>query len=376
MAGQFGHLTGDALLIKISQRGQERLRDNLDFEKQNGGRMNNKGNGNTGLLGALLSGLFVLLISCQQSQKQNKMEPKPIYQEGYIQGNGVRLQYLDWGGSGQPLVLIPGLFDSPYLFEDIGSSLRNNFRVIAYSRRGHGKSEASDSDYSNSTLVSDLKLLLDSLEIDKANLLGWSWAGNEITEFAIRYPERTNKLIYFESGYDLSEEAFKNILKTLPLSPFADSLDLYSFDAYREWYHKFWFADMDWNPTLEANLKATTQIGSDGTVTTIPNDNISKLLLESGMSYHRDYKMIQAPTLVIYTKRFFVPPVKDSNVVSVYEEMEKNIISPWRLSSMNQIKSEIKNVTIKEMPLGTHTSSIFLSKDSLIKSINTFLLNQ
>ena len=45
----------------------------------------------------------------------------------------------------------------------------------------------------NSTLVSDLKLPLDSLEIQKANLLGWSWAGNEITEFAIRHPERINK---------------------------------------------------------------------------------------------------------------------------------------------------------------------------------------
>ena len=253
--------------------------------------------------------------------------------------------------------------------------MRTNFRIIAYSRRGHCKSEASNSDYSNSTLVSDLKLLLDSLEIDKANLLGWSWAGNEITEFAIRYPERTNKLIYFESAYDLSDEAFRNILKTLPRSPFADSLDLRNFNAYREWYHKFWFADIEWNPILEANLKATTQVGSDETVTTIPNDNISKLLLESGMSYHRDYKMIQAPALVIYTKHFFVPPVKDDKIVSVYKEMEKNIISPWRLSSMNQIKSELKNVTIKEMPLGSHTSFIFLNGDSLVKSINAFLLN-
>ena len=70
------------------------------------------------------------------------------------------------------------------------------------------KSKAAGSDYDNPTLISDLKLLLDSLKIVKANLPGWSMGGNEITEFAIRYPERTNKLIYFESGYDLSEETF------------------------------------------------------------------------------------------------------------------------------------------------------------------------
>lgn len=302
-------------------------------------------------------------------------EFKTIYQEGFIQGNGVKLQYLDWGGSGQPLVLIHGLGDSPYIFSDMASSLRNNFRIIAYSRRGHCKSEAIDSGYDNPILVSDLKLLLDSLKISKANLLGWSMGGNEITEFAIRYPERTNKLIYFESGYDLSEEAFKKILKTIPQSLFPDSKNLRTLDTYRKWYHKIWFADVDWNPTLEANLKATTQVNPNSSVTTIPNDSISKILLESAMSYHRDYKMIQAPVLAIYTKRFFVPPVNEENIVSLYEDMEKNIINPWRLSSMNSINSELKNVIIKEMPFGSHTSFIFLSRDSLIESINSFLLN-
>jgi pimeloyl-ACP methyl ester carboxylesterase len=316
-----------------------------------------------------------MLISCQQSQKQNQIEVKPSYQEGFVQGNGVKLHYLDWGGSGQPLVLIHGLGDSPYLFEDLASSLKSNFRVIAYSRRGHCKSEASDSDYSNSALVSDLRLLLDSLHLDKANLLGWSMGGNEITEFAIRYPERTDRLIYFEAGYDLSDEAFKNILKTLPRSFLADGLDLQTLDAYRTWYHKFWFADVNWNPTLEANLKATTQVNPDSSVTTIPNDNIFKMVLESAMSYHRDYKRIKSPALAIYTKRFFVPPVTDDSVVSVYEDIETKIVNPWRSRNIYQIKTELKNVTIKEVSLGSHTSFIFLSNDYLIETINSFLLD-
>lgn len=329
------------------------------------------------MLTILLFFLFSLVYSQseKQSQQQNKMETKPIYQEGFIQGHGVKLQYLDWGGSGQPLVLIHGLGDSPYIFDDLASSLKNNFRIIAYSRRGHCQSETIDTNYDNNTLVSDLKLLLDSLKISKANLLGWSMGGNEITEFAIRYPERTNKLIYFESGYDLSEEAFKKILKTIPKSPFPDSSDLCTIDSYRKWYHNFWFPDVDWNPTLEANLKASTQINPDGSVTTIPNDSIFKKLLELAMSYHRDYKLIQAPALAMYTKQFFVPPVKDDDVVAAYEEMEKNIINPWRLSNIARIRTELKNVIIKEMPEGSHVSFIFLSTDSLVKSINSFLLN-
>ena len=319
--------------------------------------------------------LFALLISCGQSQQLNKMETKPGYQEHFIQGNDVKLHYLDWGGSGQPLILIHGLGDSPYIFEDLASSLKSKYRIIAYSRRGHVKSTTRTHDYNNATLVADLKLLLDSLKIDKASLLGWSMGGNEITEFAIRYPERTHKLIYFESGYDLSQEAFKNILKALPKSLFPVHSDQSSLDAYRKWYHNFWFADVDWNPTLETNLRATTQINSDGSVTTIPDDNISKLLLESAMNYPRDYKTIHAPSLVIYTKQFFVPPNNDQETVSVYEDIEKNIITPWRLNNMKQMKAELKNVKIEIMPSGSHTSFIFLSRDSLIESITTFLDN-
>lgn len=304
------------------------------------------------------------------------MGSTPIYKEGFVQGNGIKLHYLDWGGTGQPLVLIHGFGDSPYLFEDLASSLHNNFRIIAYSKRGHGKSEVVNSDYDNLSLVSDLQLLLDSLKIGKAHLLGWSMGGNDITEFAIRHPERTNKLIYVESGYDLSDEAFKNILKTIPQSPFPSVADLSTLDAYRKWYHKFWFSDVEWNPTLEANLKATTQVNPDSSVTIIPNDSISSMIMKSAMSYHRDYTMIQSPALAIYAKPFFVPPVNDEPVVVAYENMEKDIISPWRLSNINRMKAELKNVTIKEWSEGSHTSLIFLSKDSLVASINAFLLEE
>ena len=327
------------------------------------------------MLKELIIGLFAILISCGQSHHLNKMETKPVYQEDFIQGNDVKLHYLDWGGSGKPLILIHGLGDSPYLFEDLASSLKSKFRIIAYSRRGHAKSTTRTHDYDNATLVADLKLLLDSLDIEKASLLGWSMGGNEITEFAIRYPEITDKLIYFESGYDLSQEAFKNILKALPKSLFPVHSDQRSLDAYRKWYHKFWFADVDWNPTLEANLRATTQINPDGGIATIPNDSISAVLLESAMSYRRDYTKIHSPSLVIYTKQFFVPPVGDETIVSLYEHIETSIITPWRLNNMNQMKTELKNVRIEEMPLGSHTSFIFLSKNLLIETITTFLEN-
>jgi pimeloyl-ACP methyl ester carboxylesterase len=313
-------------------------------------------------------------MSCQSHEKKPSMKSKQEFTEGFIQTSDVMIHYLDWGGIGQPFVLIHGLGDTPLIFQDLASALKDNFRIIAYSRRGHYKSKSFNSRYDTEELVSDLKLLIDSLKIEKVNLLGWSMGGNEITEFAIRYPERTNKLIYLEAGYDLSDEAFTSIVKNLPKSPLPDSLDLTTFDAYRKWYHNYWFSDIDWNPALEANLKASTQINPDSTVRTIPNDYIFKKILETAKSYHRDYRLIQTPSLAIYTKQFFVPPVKNENIVSAYGELEKNIINPWRLSNMKRIRAELKNITIKEMPMGSHTSLIFLSRDSIIECIDSFLL--
>jgi len=322
----------------------------------------------------ILTSSLILLISCNQSHKKPAMETKPLHKEGFIQSTKIKLHYLDWGGSGPPLILLYGLGDSPYLFEGMAESLQKNFRIIAYSKRCHGNSEVIDSIYDTVTLAEDLKILLDSLLIEKANLLGWSMGGNEITEFAIRYPERTDKLIYLESGYDFSDEAFQTILKTIPNSPFPDKVDLHSLDAYRSWYHKFWFGDIEWNHVLESNLIASVSIKSDSSVMTKPNDQISKSFLESIMSYRRDYEKIQAPALAVYTNSFFYPPKNDKETTDSYYTLEKNVINPWRFHSINRIKSELRDVKVKFMLAGTHVSCIFLSKDSLIKSINSFLL--
>ena len=56
--------------------------------------------------------------------------------------NGVSLHYLDWGGDGQPLLLLAGLFGSAHGFDEIAPVFARDFHVLALTRRGHGKSDA------------------------------------------------------------------------------------------------------------------------------------------------------------------------------------------------------------------------------------------
>ncbi len=98
------------------------------------------------------------------------------HKSDFAQVNGIKLNYLDWGGDGPPLVMIHGIGDDPHVFDDLASLLRDRFRIVAYARRGHGLSD-STGPYDANTLVEDLRQLLDSLGIQRMTLVGWSMGG-------------------------------------------------------------------------------------------------------------------------------------------------------------------------------------------------------
>ena len=320
----------------------------------------------------LLIHLF-LTTACNNSEHESFARKEKNYKEGFVESDKVKLQYLDWGGDGQVLVLICGLGDTPFLFEDLAGQLSSHYRVIGYSRRDHGKSESKEDKYDNGTLVSDLKLLLDSLKINKANLLGWSMGGNEITEFASLYPDRVGKLIYFEAGYDLSDGGFEKLVRNIPKPYLPDSSVMKSLDDYRRWYHHFWFGDVEWNGALEANLLASVKINSDGEVETIPNDHVFKSTLREALNHKRNYQRVHVRSLVIYSKRFFHPADDNPETIKLYDSIENNIVSPWRSANKKRIEEELQNATIVETANGSHTSFLFLSNDFVVKAIDSFL---
>ena len=80
----------------------------------------------------------------------------------------------------------------------------NQFRVLGLTRRGHGESEIPETGYDTATLVEDVRQFLDALKIQRVILVGHSFAGDELTRFAVVHPDRVIKLIYFDSAFDHS----------------------------------------------------------------------------------------------------------------------------------------------------------------------------
>ena len=147
---------------------------------------------------------WVPLVFALQVHAQSDWTDKSPHKAGFVTVNGVRLHYLDWGGQGDTLLFLHGLGDTPHIYDVLAPKFTNDFRVLGLTRRGHGESEMPETGYDTATLVEDVRQFLDALKIQHVVLAGHSFAGDEVTRFAVMYPDRVIKIIYFDSAYDHS----------------------------------------------------------------------------------------------------------------------------------------------------------------------------
>jgi pimeloyl-ACP methyl ester carboxylesterase len=127
---------------------------------------------------------------------------------GFVTVNGVKLHYLDWGGTGDTILFLAGFNDSAHVFDDFAPLLTDRFHVLGLTRRGVGESDKPAGGYDTSTRVEDIRQFLDALSIPKVSLIGHSMAGDELTLFATRYPKRVAKLVYLDAAYDRTPEGW------------------------------------------------------------------------------------------------------------------------------------------------------------------------
>lgn len=97
-------------------------------------------------------------------------------------------------GSGPPLVILHGLFGSLDNWFSIAKELVEHYTLYLVDQRNHGDSPHAD-EWNYAVMVEDLKELLDTEGLEKIYLMGHSMGGKTVMNFAIKYPERVEKLI-------------------------------------------------------------------------------------------------------------------------------------------------------------------------------------
>ena len=106
----------------------------------------------------------------------------------------IQLNFIEQG-QGQPMVLLHGNGENSSYFVHQIAHFSKSYRVIAIDTRGHGQSPRGEKPFAIKQFAEDLKDFLDAINIAKAIILGFSDGGNIALEFALKYPERVEKLI-------------------------------------------------------------------------------------------------------------------------------------------------------------------------------------
>jgi pimeloyl-ACP methyl ester carboxylesterase len=133
--------------------------------------------------------------------------------------NGVKLEVLDWGGSGRAVVLLAG-YRTAHEYDDIAPKLSAFCHVYGITGRGFGASSRPDSGYTPQRSAGDVLQVLDALKLDHPVLAGHSFGGLGLLTIGARHPALVAGLVFLDSGDD----------PTLPFSAYgvakADTKDL------------------------------------------------------------------------------------------------------------------------------------------------------
>ena len=115
----------------------------------------------------------------------------------------IRLEVLDWGGHGRPLIFLAGNGDTAHAFDSFAPKFTGQNHVYGITRRGFGASSKpapANGNYSADHLGDDVLAVMQALRIGRPVLVGHSLAGEELSSIGSRFPNKVSGLIYLDAA--------------------------------------------------------------------------------------------------------------------------------------------------------------------------------
>lgn len=127
--------------------------------------------------------------------------PSPYHVQFIEVEAGVKLEVVDWGGSGRPLVLLAGLGANAHTFDTFAARLTPSYHAFGITRRGFGPSSVPPAGYTADRLGDDVLAILAALNLNRPVLVGSSIAGQELSSVGSRHPDKVAGLVYLDAAY-------------------------------------------------------------------------------------------------------------------------------------------------------------------------------
>ena len=283
----------------------------------------------------------------------------------------VQLEVLDWGGTGDALVLLAGLGDNAHVFDQFAYQFTDRFHVIGITRRGFGRSSQPAHGYDLDTRARDDIAVLDKLNIRQAVFVGHSVAGTELNKLGAVYPDRVKKLVYLHA-LDIGSDGWA----TLPQPPPAPETTAEDRESVQRLASALALED-GYRKPLAALCNMIRMDPSGKLLGAITPPEISSKI-HAGLQ-PAEYDRIQAPALGIFnniTPQFRMPyywylePAKQ-------EEFNRSIksLSKWVAGAIQRFRSEVKKARVVELRDTNHY--VFIVDEALVvREMRKFLLEE
>lgn len=299
-------------------------------------------------------------------------DPSPHTARSVVVARGVELEVLDWGGNGPPVVFIPGSGQTAHSFDTFAPRLRDAYHLYGITRRGIGASTHTLEGFDTPTRTHDILAVLDSLGIQRAVLAGHSFAGDELSKFAVTYPDRVRALVYLEAydygpAHALAFGALRFPRQAIqPMTP-ADSA---SPATVAEWGKRIGLN------LPESEIRATMSFTPSGHLVDMsPSGAFDRKALAA--SERSAYSDIGVPALAIYAganepQRMFVRYASFDSANKAQARTYIDAINAWAAGVQNRFRSEVKNGRVVVIPGANHF--IFMSNpDEVERLMRDFL---
>jgi non-heme chloroperoxidase len=249
------------------------------------------------------AGFFIvfaaLTANASSQQSASWRDPSPHVVRLVTVEQNVRLEVLDWGGNGRPVVLLAGGGNTGHVFDDFAPKLTTNHHVYGITRRGFGASGFSAPDNPVDRLRDDVLAVVDALKLNRPVLVGHSIAGAELSAVATSYPDRVSGLVYLEAGYPYAFDngqgpRMKEFQRSGPRPPNPSESDLASFSSLQKWDAEvfgFRMPEAEFRQTWDADSSGRPRKARD-----FPGSQLFDAILTSP----RAYAHIAVPALVIF----------------------------------------------------------------------------
>lgn len=302
-------------------------------------------------------------------------DPSPHITRFVTVDKDLRLEVLDWGGSGRPIVLLAGGGDTAHVYDDFAPKLSTHYHVYGITRRGFGASGYSATDHPANRLADDILAVIDALNLKRPVLVGHSIAGVELSSVANSHPDRIGGVVYLEAAYSYAFDNGKGAsamdAQKLqgPQPPPPSGTDLASFSALQKYYER-----MNGFRFPEAELRAQWASDSEGGVGK-QLDLPGYALFMPLMTGAEKYTAIPVPVLVIFANPHSQGAWVDNNTdpsVQAAAKAYSDALTALTEKQEKAVKDGLPKARVITVPNANHY--IYLSNEAeVLKDMGAFL---